>query len=155
MLTPHRPNACLHNTNCKAVYIIDPGVKKETGYTVYDSGVAGGHFVRTSTGQEFNGTVWPGNCAFPDFTRPATQSWWAGLYSNFMSLGIDGVWNDMNEPSVFNGTNGTMPEDNIHRGGDDLPAGSHARYHNVYGMLMVKSSRDGLIAANPDKRPFI
>lgn len=152
---PKGLNDYLHAKNFKAVYMIDPGVKKETGYTVYDSGVAGGHFVRTSTGQEFNGTVWPGNCAFPDFTRPATQSWWAGLYSNFMSLGIDGVWNDMNEPSVFNGTNGTMPEENIHRGGDDLPAGSHARYHNVYGMLMVKSSRDGLIAANPDKRPFI
>ncbi|MDD3322622.1 MAG: glycoside hydrolase family 31 protein [Paludibacter sp.] len=152
---PKGLNDYLHTKNFKAVYMIDPGVKKETGYTVYDSGVARGHFVRTSTGQEFNGTVWPGNCVFPDFTRPATQCWWADLYSNFMSLGIDGVWNDMNEPSVFNGSNGTMPEDNIHRGGGDLPAGSHARYHNVYGMLMVKSSRDGLISANPDKRPFI
>lgn len=44
-----------------------------------------------------------GACAFPDFTRPETRTWWSGLYKDFMANGIDGIWNDMNEPSVFDG----------------------------------------------------
>ena len=62
----------------------------------------------------------------------------------------------MNEPAVFNSdTNGTMPLDNRHRGGGGLPAGPHEQYHNVYGMLMVKASREGIQNANPEKRPFV
>ena len=40
---------------------------------------------------------------FLDFTRPETRTWWSGLYKDFMANGIDGIWNDMNEPSVFDG----------------------------------------------------
>ncbi|MDB5273205.1 MAG: alpha-glucosidase family protein, partial [Chitinophagaceae bacterium] len=88
--------------------------------------------------------------------RPETRHWWAGLYTDFMATGIDGVWNDMNEPSVFSGgEEGTMPSDSKHRGGGGLPAGSHLRYHNVYGQLMVQASREGILKANPAKRPFI
>jgi alpha-glucosidase len=72
-----------------------------------------------------------------------------------MATGIDGVWNDMNEPSVFDGPGVTMPGDNWHRGGGDLLADVHLRYHNVYGMLMVKASREGILMVNPNKRPFI
>ncbi len=54
-------------------------------------------------------------CAFPDFTRPETRAWWSGLYRDFLAEGIDGVWNDMDEPAVFNTPDGTMPEDNLHR----------------------------------------
>lgn len=152
---PKGLNDYLHSKKIKSVYMIDPGVKKETGYSVYDDGKLGNHWVIDKNGKEFNGSVWPGACAFPDYTNPVTQSWWAGLYKDFMDKGVDGVWNDMNEPSVFDGPDGTMPEDNIHRGGSGLPQDIHCRYHNVYGMLMVKSSREGIMAANPDKRPFI
>ncbi|WP_348822195.1 TIM-barrel domain-containing protein [Flavobacterium aestuarii] len=152
---PKGLNDYLHTKNFKAVYMIDPGVKKETGYFVYDQGKAGNHWVQKADGTEFNGQVWPGDVAFPDFTRPETNKWWAGLYKDFMRKGIDGIWNDMNEPSVFETPNKTMPEDNLHRGGGDMPAGSHLRYHNVYGYMMVKASREGIIAANPDKRPFV
>lgn len=152
---PKGLNDYLHTKNFKAVYMIDPGVKKQTGYFVYDQGKAGNHWVQKSDGTEFNGQVWPGDVAFPDYTRPETNKWWAGLYKDFMKTGIDGIWNDMNEPSVFETPNKTMPEDNLHRGGGDMPAGSHLRYHNVYGYLMVKASREGIVAANPEKRPFV
>ncbi len=156
---PASLNAYLHGKGFKAIYMIDPGVKKDPGYFVYDQGTAGDHWVLTNDGREFNGNVWPGMCAFPDFTRPATRTWWAGLYRDFMALGIDGVWNDMNEPALipvlgFIGPK-TMPDDNLHRGGGDLPSGLHALYHNVYGMLMVRATREGVLAANPDKRPFV
>jgi len=152
---PLKLNDYLHSLNFKSVWMIDPGVKKEKGYHIYDQGTAGNQWVLNSSGDPFVGKVWPGECVFPDFTSPATRDWWAGLYQNFMANGMDGIWNDMNEPSVFDGPDGTMPIDNIHRGGGGLPQGTHLRYHNVYGMLMVRATRKGIMEANPGKRPFV
>ena len=152
---PAALNTYLHNKKFKSVWMIDPGVKQQAGYFIYDQGTLGNHWVQNSTLAPFVGTVWPGNCVFPDFTRPETRTWWSGLYTNFMATGIDGVWNDMNEPSVFNGVGGTMPITNIHRGGEGLPQGSHLRYHNIFGRLMVQASREGIMQANPAKRPFV
>ncbi len=152
---PKAVNDYLHQKGFKSIWMIDPGVKAEKDYFVYESGSEGNHWVQNADHKEFNGKVWPGKCAFPDFTRPETRSWWSGLYKDFMATGIDGVWNDMNEPSVFDGPAGSMPENNWHRGGGDLQADVHLRYHNVYGMLMVKASREGILKVNPEKRPFI
>ncbi len=152
---PAALNQYLHSKNFKTVWMIDPGVKAEKGYSVYDSGTEKDVWVKNSEEKNYTGKVWPGDCVFPDFTMPKTRTWWAGWYKNFMATGIDGVWNDMNEPSVFDSPDGTMPENNIHFGGDGLPKGLHARYHNVYGMLMIRASREGIQKANPDKRPFI
>ncbi len=152
---PQNVNDYLHDQDFKSVWMIDPGVKKEEGYPVYDQGTAGDHWVKSTDQKDFVGSVWPGPCVFPDYTRPETCEWWGSLYKDFMATGVDGVWNDMNEPSVFDGPDGTMPEDNWHRGGGFLPAGSHLRYHNVYGMMMVNASREGILKVNPNKRPFV
>jgi alpha-glucosidase len=152
---PPALNSFLHTNKFKSVWMIDPGVKQLPGYFVYDQGTSGNYWVQNSSLSPYVGTVWPGNCVFPDFTMPATRNWWAGLYTGFMANGIDGVWNDMNEPSVFNGPGGTMPTSNIHRGGGGLPQASHLRYHNVFGRLMVEASRNGIMQANPTKRPFV
>ena len=135
--------------------MIDPGVKTDPGYFVDDQGTAGDFWVKDKNGQPFVGNVWPGACHFPDFTRPEVRTWWATLYKDYMATGIDGVWNDMNEPSVFGGPDGTMPVDNWHKGGDGVAAGPHLRFHNVFGLNMVRASRQGLLLANPQKRPFI
>lgn len=152
---PKRMNKYLHDSGFHSVYMIDPGVKVDNNYFVYKTGKEKDVFVRDIYRNEFHGKVWPGACAFPDFTRPETRIWWAGLYKDFMANGIDGIWNDMNEPSVFDGPGGTMPESNMHLGGGNLPTGSHLMYHNAYGRLMVEASYNGMIAANPDKRPFL
>jgi len=152
---PKELNDYLHAKNFKSVWTIDPGVKKEEGYFVYDSGTEKDLWVKDNSGNDYVGAVWPGDCVFPDFTMPQTAQWWAKLYKAFMVEGADGVWNDMNEPSVFYTHDWTMPEDNIHRGGRELPKGTHLRYHNIYGFLMIRATREGLLAANPNKRPFI
>ena len=152
---PLRLNDYLHQNHFKTVYMIDPGVKVEEGYFVDDQGTAGDYWVKDKNGQVFEGNVWPGACHFPDFTRPEVRSWWATLYKDFMSTGVDGVWNDMNEPAIFGQPEGTMPRDNRHLGGEGVTAGPHLRFHNVYGMNMVRASRQGLLLANPQKRPFI
>lgn len=152
---PKRMNDYLHGNGFRSVYMIDPGVKVDENYFVYKTGKGQDVFVRDAYRNEFHGKVWPGDCAFPDFTRPETRTWWAGLYKDFLTNGIDGIWNDMNEPSVFDGPGGTMPVSNIHLGGGNLPTGTHLMYHNAYGRLMVEASYNGILAANPDKRPFV
>lgn len=153
---PEATNGYLHSLGFKSVWMIDPGVKLDPGYFVYDSGTEKDVWVKDADGNNYVGPVWPGDCVFPDFTMPKTRSWWAGLYDDFIAKGIDGVWNDMDEPSIFNDeTDGTMPLDNHHRGGSSLPSGPHLQYHNVYGMLMVKATQRGIKEARPDKRPFV
>jgi len=152
---PAALNKDLHDMGFKAVWMIDPGVKVDENYFVYQQGTAGDCWVKTADGKVYHGEVWPGMCAFPDFTSPKVRQWWGTLYKNFMATGIDGVWNDMSEPAVFKVKTKTMPEDNLHRGGGGLSAGTHQQYHNVYGMLMVKASYEGILKANPDKRPFV
>ena len=152
---PKGLNDYLHDRGFKAVYMIDPGVKVEEGYRVDDQGSAADYWVKDASGKPYVGEVWPGACHFPDFTRPEVREWWGTLYKDYMATGIDGVWNDMNEPAIFNVETKTMPEDNRHLGGGGLAPGPHLRYHNVFGYNMVKASRDGILAANPDKRPFV
>ncbi len=154
---PARLNADLADIGFHNVWMIDPGVKDEDGYAIHDSGEAGDVWVkRADKTTTFQGEVWPGVCVFPDYTNAAVREWWAGLYEPFMANGISGVWNDMNEPAVFNTPTKTMPENNWHRADPDIGGpGTHARYHNVYGMLMVRATREGVMDANPDVRPFV
>lgn len=152
---PKAVNRDLHLRGFHSTWMIDPGAKVDPDYFVYKSGTENDIWVKTAKGENFHGDAWPGAAAFPDFTYPKAQKWWAGLYKDFLAQGVDGVWNDVNEPQINDTPNKTMPEDNIHRGGGDLPQGTHLQYHNVYGMLMVRSSREGMLSARPDKRPFI
>lgn len=152
----------LNDLNFHNVWMIDPGIGAETerfpeeGYSVYEEMIEQDHTVKTAEGEIYKGEVWPGWCVFPDYTQQKTRDWWAGLYKDFMAQGITGVWNDMNEPAIFNVESKTMPEDNLHAGDPDMGGpGDHARFHNVYGMLMIKATRNGVQAANPDKRPFV
>ncbi|TVQ61277.1 MAG: DUF5110 domain-containing protein [Phycisphaerales bacterium] len=138
------------------VWMINPGVKDEEGYFVRDQLVEGDHAVKRADGSTFRGEVWPGPCLFPDFTRRETREWWATLYQDFIAQNVTGVWNDMNEPAIFNVESKTMPEDNVHRADEALGGeGNHQRYHNIYGMQMVSASRDGIQAAAPDRRVFV
>ncbi|MCW5765138.1 MAG: DUF5110 domain-containing protein [Phycisphaeraceae bacterium] len=158
-------NADLGAMGFRRIWMIDPGIKHEAGYSISDQLLAADLAVKTAAGEVYRGEVWPGWCVFPDYTAPAARAWWAGLYKDFMATGISGVWNDMNEPAVFNVATKTMPEDNRHVGGawrptpnaDErtLPAGPHAQYHNVYGMLMAQGTFDGILAARPAVRPFV
>ena len=152
---PAALNRDLHIRGFHSAWMIDPGAKVDSTYFVYKSGTANDVWVKTAQGKEFHGDAWPGACAFPDFTQPKTVRWWADLYKDFLDKGVDGVWNDVNEPQISNTPTGTMPEDNKHLGGDKIPAGPHFKYHNVYGYLMVKASREGIMKARPQNRPFI
>jgi alpha-glucosidase len=162
---PKKLNDDLGAQGWKRIWMINPGVKDEKGFFVRDQLADKGYEVKTKDGRSYRGAVWPGMCLFPDFSNHEVRAWWAGLYKDFMAQGVDGVWNDMNEPAIFNVASKTMPEDVQHRGGvyqqypnsypQVVTPGDHARFHNVYGMLMSQATYDGIKAANPAKRPFV
>ena len=152
---PKAVNRDLHIRGFHSARMIDPGAKVDPNYFVYKSGTENDVWVKTADGKNFHGDAWPGAAAFPDFTSPKVNKWWRNLYKDFLAQGVDGVWNDVNEPQINDTPNKTMPEDNLHRGGGKLPAGTHLQYHNVYGFLMVKASREGILDVRPEKRPFI
>ena len=83
------------------VPIIDAGVKIEKDYNVYEEGVKENYFCKNADGNDFVGAVWPGRVHFPDFLQPSTRKWFGEKYSVLTKLGIDGFWNDINEPAIF------------------------------------------------------
>lgn len=129
----------------KAVTIVDPGVKLDPGYFVYDQGVEQGHFAKNPDGTVYEGAVWPGPAVFPDFTQEETRSWWGEKLKIMTDAGVRGIWNDMNEPANFTGQ---LPDD------VKFAAGDHNEIHNVYGHLMAKATYDGLLNAD-GRRPFV
>ncbi|KAK6271603.1 hypothetical protein POUND7_008701 [Theobroma cacao] len=146
----------LHHIGFKAIWMPDPGIKHEKGYFVYDSGTDHDAWIQEANGMYFVGDVWPGPCVFPDFTQSKIRSWWANLVRDFISNGVDGIWNDMNEPAIFKAITKTMPKSNIHRGDNELGGHqSHAHYHNAYGMLMARSTYEEMELADKRKHPFV
>ena len=150
----------LDREHFKLVVITDLHIAKQpgVGYAPYDSGVAGDQFVKNPDGTVYSGKVWPGPSVFPDFTRAQTRQWWGTLYQQFVADGVAGFWNDMNEPSVFDVPNKTMPDDVQHRidePGFRQRTASHLEMHNVYGMENTRATFEGQLALRPDERPFV
>ncbi len=134
----------------KSVVIIDPGIKIDKDYAVYQDAMAKDMFCRRADGPVMEGNVWPGSCHFPDFTNPEVREWWSGLFKDFTKSGIRGIWNDMNEPALFE--IGTFPEDTRHDF-DGHPC-SHRKAHNVYGMQMARATWEGIKKSIYPNRPF-
>lgn len=138
----------------RTITIIDPAIKQDSNYSVYREGVQNGYFCKRPDGELTIVPVWPGRSVLPDFTHVEARKWWARLNREFIvKYGIDGIWNDMNEPAVFEITKRTLPED-IRHDYDGRPC-SHAKAHNIYGMQMARASRQGISEAHPDKRAFL
>ena len=152
--------ARLKQMNFHLVTITDLHIAKapNQGYAPYDSGIAEDQFVHNPDGSVFSGVVWPGMSVFPDFTRQATRQWWGNLYRQLVDEGVDGFWNDMNEPSVFNTPEKTIPSNVLHRidePGFAKRTATHAEIHNIYGTENSRATFEGLLRLQPDKRPFV
>ncbi|NUS39975.1 MAG: DUF4968 domain-containing protein [Lysobacter sp.] len=146
--------ADLRAQGLRTVLITDLHIEQQAGYAPYDSGLRADAFVHRRDGSLYVGKVWPGASVFPDFTLARVRDWWGGLYRGFVAMGAAGFWNDMNEPSVFDGPGGTMPDDVMHRL-DDGRTLAHPVLHNAYGMQNARATFDGLRHLQPDVRPFV
>ena len=135
----------------KVVTIVDPGVKVDSSYGVFQRGTAKHAWVTMPDGSPYIGKVWPGESAYPDFSRADVRAWWGDEQLKILDDGVRGVWNDMNEPSSFRA--GTMA-DIAHFDGDGHP-GTHHEYHNQYGTLMPRATYEGFRRNRPDQRPLV
>ena len=145
----------LRDQGFRVVTIVDPGVKADENYAVYTEGRERDLYCKTRHGEEYHNAVWPGVCAFPDFTNPETREWWGENQKVLTDAGVAGIWCDMNEPALFIPAGATMPDNVVHPGGRTGEARLHAQIHNTYGSLMARAAREGLLALRPEERPFV
>ncbi|QEC78184.1 glycoside hydrolase family 31 protein [Mucilaginibacter ginsenosidivorax] len=128
------------------VTIVDPGIKIEEGYKQYDEGVANDYFAKYPDGENYTGYVWPGRCHFPDFFRDDVREWWGAAFTALTDVGVDGFWNDMNEPAAW---------------GQNIPwmvkfADKYMpEVRNAYGMQMARATYGGTRKLLNNKRPFV
>ncbi len=144
---PEAMLARLRETGFRVITIIDPGVKFEPGYPIFDQATGGDLLCRTPGGSIYVGQVWPGRTAFPDFSLEETRQWWGRLNAEHVRSGLAGIWNDMNEPAT-----GDIPADamSFARG-----TALHDHFHNEYATLMAMGTVEGLLAAMPNLRTFV
>lgn len=169
---PEKMLAQFHEHHMHAVTMIDPGIKIGEQYSIYQQGMQEDTFCHFENGDLFKGNVWPGECVFPDYSQSKVRAWWGSAYQTLLDQGVDGIWNDMNEPALTNffaqQTDGqdelhgkTMDNTVLHHAGGadvtgpDGPPVLHAFFHNAYGMEMARSTYEGLQRLRPDSRPFV
>jgi len=136
------------------VLILNPGVKTDIWFRLYAEGKAGGYFVTTPEGEIYEGKAWPGTVAYPDFLRSEVRQWWRTHHLELLKNKIDGIWTDMNEPSDFSRTGGTLPNDTVHRD-DRGEKKTHGEVHNIYGLLHSQASREAVERYKPQERAFV
>lgn len=146
---PVTMNKKLEEMGFKTTVIVDPGVKVEDNYLAHEDGLKNDVFVKYPDGKPWTAQVWPGWCNFPDFTNPKGREWWKKQINFFASTGVDGIWNDMNEPASW----GNKVPSNVIFNFDGQPT-TMLQAHNVYGLEMARSSYEGAKALFP-RRPFI
>ena len=138
----------------KMVTIVDPHIKRDGGYNIHSEAEKHGYYIKEG-GKDFDGWCWPGSSSYLDFTDPHVRSWWSDRfkYENYEgSTKTLYTWNDMNEPSVFNGPEVSMRKDTVSIAGVE-----HREWHNLYGFYQQMATAEGLVRRNPDRseRSFV
>lgn len=133
--------------------IIDPHYKIDPNYRIHEECEKKNYYTKNVQGKDYEGSCWPGPASYPDYFNSDVRQYMADqfLLKNFNTTTADVmIWNDMNEPSVFNGPEKTMPKDNLHYGGWE-----HRDVHNLFGHMHTMSTFQGLSQRDPEQRPFI
>jgi len=132
--------------NFKLVTIVDPGIKIEEGYKEYEEGVAKGYFATYPNGELYAGSVWAGRSHFPDFFNEEVREWWGKAFTALTNAGVEGFWNDMNEPAAW----GQNIPPIVKFGERYMP-----EVRNAYGMQMARATQAGTRNILKNKRPFV
>jgi alpha-glucosidase len=140
----------LHAMGFHLVTIVDPGIKIDSNYSSWNEGIQNDYFAKYPDGTYYTGEVWPGRCNFPDFTKPETRTWWGKSFAKLIEPGVDGFWNDMNEPATW----GQHVPDVVQFNFDGETA-TMKETHNVYGLEMARSTFEGSMDLLGGKRPFV
>ncbi len=148
----------LHERGFRVVTIVDPGVKYDPDYHVFADGLTKDVFLEDPGKGPYVGTVWPGEAVFPDFTEGRVRRWWAEHHQPLLDAGVAGIWNDMNEPADFSGSEEYRPDftvpDRLIARNEGRPK-TIARVHNIYGNGMNAATREAMERYRPDERGFV
>jgi alpha-glucosidase len=148
----------LHEQGFRLVTIVDPGVKHDPEYSVFTDGLEGAMYLEDPGKGPYVGSVWPGDAVFPDFTQTKVQEWWAEHHEPLFAAGVDGIWNDMNDPADFTGPDEYRPEFTVPDrliAKNDGDEGSMARLHNAYANGMNRATRKALERYRGEERGFV
>lgn len=137
----------MKNQKVHLVPIIDAGVKIEKGYPVYEEGVKGNFFCKDENGEDFVAAVWPGKVHFPDVMNTRAREWFGEKYRWLIEQGIDGFWNDMNEPAIF------YSEKNLKKVFDELIAMKEENM-DMHAFFRMKDMVMGLSNSPADYQSF-
>lgn len=140
----------LKSLGIKTTVIVDPGIKVEKGYKSYEDGLKQDIFIKYPDKTNYTGEVWPGWCHFPDFTNPKGRDWWGKSFAGYVGDGIEGFWNDMNEPATWGQKFPALVEFDY-----DGHKSTTMQSRNVFGMQMARSTYEGTKKLMNGKRPFI
>lgn len=138
----------------RLVTILDPGVKRDPHYDVFQDGLAARAFCSLDGRTPYTGLVWPGKSVYPDFTDPAARRWWGQYYPRLLEAGVSGFWHDMNEPTSF-GAWGDMSLPLPLRHNLDGQPGDHHLAHNLYALQMNRAGYEALRQHRPSTRPWL
>ncbi|CAN8075317.1 unnamed protein product [Agarophyton chilense] len=138
----------------KMVTIIDPHIKRDNKYAIHRMGQEQKLYVKKPDGKPFDGWCWPGSSSYFDFSSSRVRDVWASLFSPEHYPHFSNhlhIWNDMNEPSVFNGPEGTMQKDLLHEGNVE-----HRHLHNIFGHYFFQATYEGILKGHGgNNRPFV
>ncbi|CEQ39441.1 SPOSA6832_00983 [Sporobolomyces salmonicolor] len=153
--TPEKMQEKLAERGRKLVAIVDPHIKRDSSLYVYTEAQELDILTKQPDGKtELEGWCWTGSSAWIDWFNPASHDWWPKMFEFDKFKGSTPnlfIWNDMNEPSIFNGPEITMQKDAVHHGGWE-----HRDVHNINGMIYQNLTAQGLIdREDPPKRPFV
>ncbi len=144
----------MKDRNIRLIPIIDAGVKVEKGYDIYEEGVQNRYFCQREDGSDFVAAVWPGDTHFPDVLNEEARKWFGDKYRILTDQGIEGFWNDMNEPAIFYSKEGLaelkdMLKDFLeNENGGGITAGEMAADNRNQGEDSEKTAAEG------DKKRF-
>ena len=151
---PVRMQEALAARGHKMVTIVDPHIKRDSGYHVHSEATSKGLYIKNTDGSDFDGWCWPGSSSYLDFTAEHVREWWADQFALDKYQGSTlnlFTWNDMNEPSVFNGPEVSMQKDKL-----SLAGVEHREWHNLYGFYQQMATARGHVKRSGDTaRPFV
>jgi len=146
--TPADMQNAIASKQRKMVTIVDPHIKRDNNYYIHSEASSKGYYIKNKDNNDYDGWCWPGSSSYLDFTNKVVRDWWATnfAYDRYKDSTPNlYIWNDMNEPSVFNGPEVSMHKDAKHHGDVE-----HRDIHNLYGFYYHMATADGLVQRNKD-----
>ena len=139
----------VHDRGTKIIPIIDPSIKSDQSYSLFVEGM--GNYIETPNSDIYHGKMWPGDSVFLDFLNEKSRDLWKKYVTEFHKTGVDGIWLDMNEPTILSEDH-LLDANAIHHLDDGSPI-IHEKVRNAYPYFQAKATFEALSSVS--REPFV